>query len=998
MKNDYFAPFGIGALVFVVLATGSGTALAQDDAGGEQIEEILVTGSQIRGAAINDALAVSVFSSEDIELLGVDGGDELLAAIPENGQNFFGTTDLGGGVNGARGDVGTPNLRALGTGNTLVLLNGRRMVNMATFQTEVVGGSFVPVNSVNSNHLPVFGLDRVEVLRDGASAIYGADAVAGVINTVTKDDFEGFTVRIRQTEYDHMPRSNSSLAVEWGEVFNGGRTSVGVFARNYSRDRVRSSDEARWENADFRWRFPEDSPYRTSTVFRNNSINSLHGQFDIAPGVGSSNSLRVNDIVDSSGEFEIFPSGSPQCANGHDTGYGTCMVEDGQGVLRFNLNEGRDMSPEIDRTTFFGYLNHEISDDLEFFADAYYYSSQSNRHINPSASLSAARLRVGAANHWNPLGPVGSPNRLPDSIVGPDLPPEGLELIIDNYRYAEVPRIVNNDGEAFRFLGGLRGVVGDWDWEAAGVYSEASRDDVTSNRISNTLMKEALFDSTPNAYNPFSGGVNSNLERALVDVYRLGKTSLASFDVKFSNPSLFELPAGSVGFLVGYELRAEDYVDNRDPRLDGTIDFVDFEGEGYPFTSDVMNSSPTPDGAGERTTNSLFAEFQIPVHETLDVQLAARYESFDDVGDTTVGKFAFGWTPIEQFLLRGSVSTAFRAPNLITINEEFVARTNTRDDWVCFYGVDQGSVPADNDFSDCDYGMQRQATGSKDLQSEESLNTSIGFVLTPVDSLTLTADYWTIEKDDSIGLFGEENHILVDLVTRLAAGTSNCATVQGNPVVLRGAVTDDPVEVQGFLDAGLCPIGPVTAIQDTYANLDSRTLEGYDIGMYWDLDTDFGRFSLKWNGSYIEKFEQEPGGLTTIVQEAKASDPTIVYPIAGIGDLLNFNGNQDFRSTASLSFSRDVWNVAFSSNTVGDYFQLLSNGDRFDVPSFTRYNFKADYFFEVSGVDSRIRLGVNNFTDERAPLYDRSFGFDDDSHSDWGVYYYVDLMMQFGRN
>jgi len=985
-----------GAFAFSLLAMGSGAVLAQDEAGGGEIEEILVTGSQIRGAAINDALAVSVFNAADIASLGVASGDELLAAIPENGQNFFGTSDLGGGINGARGDVGAVNLRALGTGNTLVLLNGRRMVNMATFQTEIVGGSFVPVNSVNSNHLPVVGLDRVEVLRDGASAIYGADAVAGVVNTWTKDDFEGFTVRIRQTEFDHMPRGDSSLAVEWGDSFNDGRTNVGVFARNYSRGRVRASDEARWADADFRSRFPEGSTYNTSTVFRNNSANSLYGQFDIASSVGSSNSLRVNDVVDSSGEFEVFPSGSPQCANGYDTGYGTCMVEDGQGTIRYNLNEVRNLSPEIDRTTFFGYLNHEINDELEFFADAYYYRSESNRSINPSASLSAARLRVGAANHWNPLGPVGSPNRLPDSIVGPDLPAEGLELIIDNYRYAEVPRIVNNDGDAFRLLGGLRGVVGDWDWETAAVYSEASRDDVTSNRISNTLMNEALFDPTPNAYNPFSGGVNSNLERALVDVYRRGETSLAAFDIKFSNPALFELPAGSVGFLVGYEVRAEDYVDNRDPRLDGTINFVDFEGEGYPFTSDVMNSSPTPDGRGERTTNSLFAELQVPLHETLDAQFAARYESFDDVGDTTVGKFAFGWNPIEQFLLRGSISTAFRAPNLITINEEFVARTNTRDDWVCFYGVEQGSVPEDNSFSDCDYGMQRQATGSKDLQSEESLNTSIGFVLTPIDSLTLTADYWTIEKDDTIGLFGEENHILVDLVTRLAAGTSDCANVQGNPVVLRGAVTDDPAEVQGFLDAGLCPIGDVTAIQDTYANLDTRTLEGYDIGVYWDMDTDFGRFSFKWNGSYIEKFEQEPGGLTSIVQEAKASDSTIVYPIAGIGDLLNFNGNQDFRSTASLRFSRDVWNVALSSNTVGDYFQMLSNGDRFEVPSFTRYNFTVDYAFEVSGVDSRIRLGVNNFTDERAPLYDRSFGFDDDSHSDWGVYYYVDLMLRFG--
>ncbi|MEM7503839.1 MAG: TonB-dependent receptor [Pseudomonadota bacterium] len=1001
MKFSKLRSYGRGRVAAFMLAAtatafASSSALAQEDENDEPIEEIITVGSQIRGAAINDALAVSVFSSEDVDILGVAGGDELLAAIPENGQNFLGPTDTGGGVNGARGDVGAVNLRALGTGNTLVLLNGRRLFNMATFQTEVVGGSFVPVNSVNSNHLPVFGLERVEVLRDGASAIYGADAVAGVVNTVTKDDYEGFTVRLRQTEFDHMPRGDTSIAIEWGELFNDGRTSVGVFARHYTRDRVRSSDEARWSNSDFRSRFPEDSPFRSNTVFRNDSANSLFGQFDIASSVGSSNSLRVNDVVDSAGEFEVFPSGSPQCANGFDTGYGTCIAEDGQGTIRYNFNEVRDMAPEINRTTFFAYLNHEINDELEFFADAYYYDSSSNRSLNPSTPLSAVRLRVGAENYWNPLGPVGSPNRLPDSIVGPDLPAEGLELIIDNYRFAEVPRIVNNDGDAFRILSGLRGVAGDWDWETAVVYSEATRTDITSNRVSNTLITEALFDPTPNAYNPFSGGVDTNLDRALVDVFRKGETSLASLDVKFSNAELFEMPAGPVAFLVGYEARYEDYVDDRDPRLDGTIDFIDFEGEGYPFTSDVVNSSPTPDGRGSRTTNSLFAEFQIPLHETLDVQLAARYENFNDVGDTTVGKLAFGWAPLDQFLLRGSVSTAFRAPNLITINEDFVARTNTRDDWVCFYGVDQGSLPEDNSFSDCDYGMQRQATGSTQLQSEESLNTSIGFVVTPFDTLTVTFDYWTIEKDDTIGLFGEENHVLVDLVTRLAAGTSDCANVQGNSVVIRGEVTDDPIEQQGFLDAGLCPIGQVTAIQDTYANLDTRTLEGYDVGVYWDYDSAFGLFSFKWNASFLEEFEQEPGGLTTVLQDAKANDPTIVYPIAGIGDLLNFNGNQDFRSTASLSFTRDNWNVAFSSNTIGSYFQELSNGDRFDVPSFTRYNFKADYAFDFSGVDSRIRLGVNNFTDERAPLYDRSFGFDDDSHSDWGVYYYADLMLRFG--
>jgi outer membrane receptor for ferrienterochelin and colicin len=181
--------------------------MAQDD-DNEPIEEITVTGTQIKGAKISDALAVSVVSAEEIEILGVESGDELLAAIPEMGQNFFSEMDTAGGINSARGDVGAINMRNLGTGNTLVLLNGRRLVNMATYQTEEVGGSFVPVNSVNSTHIPVYGVERIEVLRDGASAIYGADAVAGVVNTVLKNDFEGFNVRLRYDGYDNLPRSD----------------------------------------------------------------------------------------------------------------------------------------------------------------------------------------------------------------------------------------------------------------------------------------------------------------------------------------------------------------------------------------------------------------------------------------------------------------------------------------------------------------------------------------------------------------------------------------------------------------------------------------------------------------------------------------------------------------------------------------------------------------------------------------------------------------------
>ena len=158
------------------------TTFAQEDSGSSNdIEEITVTGSQIKGAKITGALPVSVLDFQDVEALGVDSGDELLENVVENGMNFFNEAEnASGGVNSSRGDVGAYNLRNMGVGNTLTLLNGRRMVNSPGYQTELLGGDYVPTVTVNSNLVPVWGIDRLEILRDGASAIYGADAVSGL--------------------------------------------------------------------------------------------------------------------------------------------------------------------------------------------------------------------------------------------------------------------------------------------------------------------------------------------------------------------------------------------------------------------------------------------------------------------------------------------------------------------------------------------------------------------------------------------------------------------------------------------------------------------------------------------------------------------------------------------------------------------------------------------------------------------------------------------------
>ena len=944
------------------------SAPASEETKQETIEQVTVVGTQIKGAQINEALAVSVVDAEDIANMGVDSGEDLLALIPENGQNFFNEAEnISGGVNSARGDIGAFNLRNLGTGNTLVLLNGRRVVNAAAYQTEEVGGSFVPVVTANSNVLPTAGLQRVEILRDGASAIYGADAVAGVVNNVLKDDFDGFSVSIKQTEYDNFERDTQKLAIEWGETFNEGRTNVSAFFSHYQRDRIAASEDPRWANSDLRDLIPENSPWFDDTAFRNDSANSLYPQLDMPSG-----NLQDEGLTDRSGEMEIYPFGDERCTFAINDQ--VCGAPDGQGTERYNLNEFRDVSSELDRSNLFVFVNHELGNGMESFSEIGLYSSSTTMSRHPTASFSTSELIFSADNPYNPYGE---------------------DFVLDNYRFAEVPRIVENDGDNFRLLQGLRGSYGDWDWETALLWNKDEKSDVTRNRVSNNLMQEALNDTTLNAYNPLSGGVDSNIERALIDVRRDSESELKSFDLKFSNNNIFDLPAGPVAALAGFEYREESFVDDRDDRLDGTIQFTDADGDTYPFVSDVVNSSPTPDNSGERSVASLFGEVQVPVFENFDLQLALRHEDFSDFGDATVGKVAFGYRPIEQLLIRGSWSEAFRAPNLVTINEEIIARNSSTTDWACVYAAENGGDP-DQDVLDCTYSIQRIAEGSDELEAEQSTNTSLGLAFTPLDNLTMTVDFWTIEKEDTIGLFGEENHTLLDLYYRLQNGTANCGSV-GNSAVNRGEI--DPDEAGFYEAAGICAAGTVDSVNDQYANLDTRTLAGFDVGFYYDLFTEFGEFGLKYNGSFTTQFEQDAGGDAAVLVEAQENgDIPANFPVAGFADLIGKDGNQEERHSMQLTWRYDQFGASLSGFKVGEFYQdslTLEDGTRYVIPSMTTYDATVDYRFDYAGASNRVRFGVKNLTDERAPLADAYFGYFSDAHNDYGRYYYLSLKSSF---
>ena len=623
------------------------TALAQEDATKlSDVEEVVVVGSQIRGAKITGALPVSIISSKDIEALGVDGGDELLENIAEQGLNYFNEAeDASGGVNASRGDVGAYNLRNLGVGNTLTLLNGRRLVNNGTYQTELIGGDYVPTVSVNSNLIPTYGIDRLEILRDGASAIYGADAVAGVVNNVLQKDYEGLLVRAKVTAFDHFATEDNTFNVKWGGFFNDGATNVSLFMDHYDRGSINAQEDPRWGAGEHRPFVDDDSPWKTSTSFRNLSSHSLYGQFDMVSSSEHAGQSYNHLWTDSNGEFEIFPLGDTKCTNrGHplfDTGYGTCIAQDGNGALRSNFWGPTDRRSQLVRNNLVIFINHQMDNGMESFTEFGAYNSDSDRLAHASYAFSSSKHRVGPNNYYL--------NQLKVDVDGvPTAIFAGKQLYIDNYRYQERQRRVNVKRETYRFLQGFRGTSGNWDWETAYVSSIARHRDLTSNRMSNNLLKAALDDPTPAAYNPFSAGVNSNIERTLIDVYRKNESTLDMFDFKMSNSEFMSLPAGDVGLLVGFEYREEEIIDDRDPRLDGTITYTDYEGDTYPLVADVLNSSPTPDVSGARDISSLFMEMEIPLAESINAQLAVRNEDFSDFGDSTVGKLAIGWELAEN--------------------------------------------------------------------------------------------------------------------------------------------------------------------------------------------------------------------------------------------------------------------------------------------------------------------------------------------------------------
>ncbi len=992
------------------------------------VEEVVVVGSQIQGAKVTAALPVTVVDANQIQATAAGSGDELFRSIPQAGNVTFNSSFIPGSSNSARGDVNSVSLRNLGAGNTLVLINGRRTVYHPTTQAE----SLVPTFTYNTNAIPVAGLKSIEVLRDGAAAIYGTDAVAGVINTVLRDDIDGGQLEF---QYGTAPGTNlreGRLSGFFGRDIQEGRGNITLFGSLEKRSALLASDQDYTASQDRRPLFA-GTEFADTVSLDSRPTTSGFGAFQ-AMGVTSAIRQGTTAITGATGIFHT----SPQPVS--------CTVVIGPALCvvpgAFNTTTDRAFRPDVlaqtkasvipqaDRINLFVSGHYDLNDEVTFFGEAGYYHARTEGNVAQYNALSTSpAISIGPNAYWNPFGATTlangqpNPNRLPGLVGVPD---SGLRLTFNSYGLLDLGAsqvIVKND--QYRLLGGLRGEKYGFHWESAALYSEATVDD-RSYALDGTAFSAAVNRTTADAYNPFNGiGAGTNLVTGgdqtpssaaamaglIIPITRANKTTLALWDFKISRPDLFTIWGGDIGLAAGVEIRRETYQDDRDANIDGTISYVDaITGPivgGAVALSNIPGTSVSPDVKGHRTVKSAYAELAIPLVspemdipfvDRLEMQLAGRIEDYSDVGSVAKPKVAAAWDVVPGFRLRGSWSQGFKAPNLEQINVAQVSRTNSRRDYYfCEADLRAGRITS---FSQCAQSRTTRAVraGNPDLKPETSESLSYGIVFQPeflppeVGQFIFTVDVWKIRQKGIVGLFGEGNAVILDYLMRMEGSS--------NPAVHRLAPTPDNIAV--FEGTGLAPVGFVEYADDKYVNQLPQVTQGVDFAVNWRLATEsFGDFSVDLNVARLDKLYQSPTeGLAALLEARAAGKINSGTIITGGQDIVGQNGAPEWRGTGSVNWRYNNFAVNWLTTYTGEFYSTAltySTGEYFRVPDTLVHNASVSYTFEDTDnkylQGTRILVGARNLFDKEPPLV--SDGYPATVYNPYARYVYFNIRKSF---
>ena len=888
----------------------AGSAYAQDAQLVDQaVEEITVTGTHIKGLDTEGAVQVVQIDRDEIEASGATSPIELLQQLTQTGGGSGTFSTATGGPLSSNTPVGAAgvSLRGLGASSTLVLVNGRR-VSVSSFAKGQE--SFVDVNSI-----PLSAIERVEVLPSGAAATYGADAVAGVVNFVLRDDFEGTEVSISHSNSTaSTDEGKYNVNLVWGHKGERSQTMLvaDIFTRNalYDRDREITANSVR----------PSQQGVYPSF---NDIFGYMYYDQTQSPGAGGC----------SEDQFKFGRLGD---------------------YCEFNTNAYVATQDEYESASVVGTFNYQLTDTIEWFNTAMVQMSQS------SGTGSPANFSFAPFDPENPLWPEQLKADMVEEAAFDSSFPAGGDFS-EFYGYPVYawgkfpdPRAVEVESESYSFLSGLRGEVGSWDWEVAanlgrseseqrgtaGLYNSEAFYNATMGNLctDGTLVNrwdielnpaDAFYagetceslDKTTAWYNPFDGQsaqVDAIDQFVRTDAKRSGESSLYQLDGKMSG-DWFDLPNGTVKVAVGAEFRRETVKDT--PSGDAVSTTLNPE--------PILGFSSTSADA-ERDQWAVYMEQAIPLFENTELQLAGRYDYYDSFGGDFNPKVSIRHAFNDAIIFRSNWSTSFRAPSLAQVGAGTLLSS---------YTVDCSVTPgACGGFTDEDgEALLSEEVSNDDLQPETATTWGAGVLLKPTADTEITIDYWNIEHENLIGV--EED----DFIQRALAGDY--------AVVGEGEL---PTGVPGLEVAG----GFVVDGHFQLTNLGWQKTSGVDFALTQYFDTDsMGSFRFILDATYLSEFDKLPSESFGVISEAGE----YTYP--------------RWLSNASVRWRYGDWSTSLGASYTHDYSDDpsprvleavgLPDDAQVDVDAWTVLDFSVNRDFDNG---SWVSLRVDNLTDEEPPL------------------------------
>ena len=786
----------VGSLALLGLASH---AVAQTS-GDQRVE---ITGSSIKRIQAEGALPVQVIRRADIERQGITSAEQLVATLTANGTGAdnlssnvgiqLGTTDRNNNGNSSA------NLRGLGANSTLVLLNGRRVMAHGA-----------KGNAADLNFIPLAAIERVEVLKDGASAIYGTDAIGGVINFILRQDFTGLEL----TGFADVTTDGG------GEIFRGSvtagkgnlstdgynlmasltfdqQTKLGSGSRSFSN----GFQPARGLSPD-----TTGAPFATQT----GSAGTAIGATFTIPSTGTQTYNRANllsfqnqcDIIPGMSQYQsaLWASPGARWACAFDYGGSAVLI---QPVDRTNLVARGTLALGKDHSAF-----------VEFTGSRSIATKQFEPYqITTTGSFASAQY------------PVGGPFYQNLSAFIPAF--DATKKIAYRWRCDLCGgRTIETTTDAYRLLVGMEGVVfGNWDYKlglssaeskaqsllAAGYYYTNPLRDANNNIIANGLtnvLGSGVINpwllpgqtQTPAALALFQSA--SAAGSRLFD----GKARLVQFDGTVSG-EIMKLPAGPLAVAAGFDVRQESYQFS-----DGSVGARPINAA--PFDAEFPKV--------KRDITAVFAEIAVPIIKGMEATLAVRSDHYSDFGNTTNPKVSLKWSPTERVLLRGSYNEGFRAPSFFQLygaQGEGQIPGNIADPVLCPAGNVAGA-----DLSVCAIRPDARQGGNKDLKPETSKQWTLGFVVSPTDWASFSADLWEIKRND----------LIVELTPQQVI--ANYTTFPEN--LVRGS--------DGRLD------GPGGYIRAGFVNADGDITRGLDLSANFNGMLSNGRWTASVDGTYID--------------------------------------------------------------------------------------------------------------------------------------------------